>query len=188
MKQKYLIIIFIFFLFILTACSSETSVELIETKVEIIKDKEKTGAIEILDGDFKGQEFVPTVLHYEFTIKNIGNKKIDNIESENLIITIQPHDSLIAVSEKILGINIYNSSHYKNTGLGFGTSYATSLEPDQEETFAVYFDLGISEKTSEVSLLVPSRDELKELIEHALEATLVIELDEEEIARFDINP
>lgn len=187
--MKQIRVYFFLSMFMLVAsCSSGYAVELVHTQVEIVEDKEKTGAIEITQSDQKGQELVPTVLHYEFTIKNIGSEKINQIEDKNLEIKIQPHDTLIDSSKNIIGFNIFNPSEYQGTGLGHGKTYATSIDPNQEEKFSIYFDLGVSEENPEVSQLVPSKKALQELTEHALEATLVIELDREEIARFDMEP
>ncbi|MEI3614858.1 hypothetical protein [Pseudogracilibacillus sp. SO30301A] len=187
MKQTRIFFFLIIFMLV-ASCSSDYAVELVQTQVEIVKDKEKTRAIVITEGEQKGQELVPTVLHYEFTIKNIGSKKINQIEDKNLEIKIQPHDTLIASSKNIIGFNIFNPSEYQDTGLGHGKTYATSIEPDQEEKFSIYFELGVSEENSEVSQPVPSKKALQELTDQALEATLVIVLDEEEIARFDMEP
>ena len=188
MKQKYLWFIFVYILLFLSACTSETSVELVDTSVQIMRDEDNTSLIDMLDINLKKEAYIPTVLYYEFTLKNIGETNIDFNDKECLEITIQPHDSLIAISEEILGFNIYHADNYQGTDFGAGKSNVTYLEPGQEETFVVFFDMGISEKSSVVSLHTATEGELDQLTEHALEATLIIEIEEEEIARFDINP
>ena len=161
--------------------------ELTSTSAEIIKNKEKTGSIITVDDEQNTVELVPTSLYYEFTIKNIGNTKINDLENTDLDITIQPHDSLIESSNEIIGFNIFDPDEYDLTGLGYGHSFASSIETGEEEIFTLHYDIGVDEETPDVSILVPSQEELEALTEHALDATLIISLEDEEIARFDMK-
>jgi len=178
-----LILIFSF----LTACSSDTAVELTDITTKIIKNKEITGSITITNDEEQTQELVPTTLFYELTIKNIGNTRLTNLDNENLNIKIQPHDSLIATSKEIIGFNIFDPSEYGDTGLGYGHTFARSIEPGQEEIFTLHYDLGVDEATAEVPFKVPSTEKMETLTEKALDATLIISLQDEEIARFDMK-
>ena len=120
MKRFIILLGFISLFTLLTACSSKPSVELVNASVDIVNDKDRVGAIGITEGDKKGQELVPTALYYEFTIKNIGNKKIGDAANKGLEmkagggldIKIEPNDNLVASSKEIIGFNIYNPSEY----------------------------------------------------------------------------
>ncbi|MDE3841030.1 hypothetical protein C0966_17340 (plasmid) [Bacillus methanolicus] len=97
---------------LLTACSSNSSLELVKSKVDIVNDKSKVGAIGITEGDKKGQELIPTALYYEFEIKNNGNKKIGGIGDKRLQVKIEPNDKLAAISKETVGFNIFKPSLY----------------------------------------------------------------------------
>lgn len=182
MKRFIVLLTLISVIAILTACSSEPSLELINKKVDIINDKGKTGAMILQQGEKAGKEVVPTALYYTFTIKNEGSKK-----TKPLIVKIEPNEKLLSVSKEVMGFNIFNPEEYNNSGLGYGGStYGTILEPNTEGKFILHYDLGVDEETTE-ALLVPSKEQLKKLEDNALEATLIVLLDNEEIARFDLN-
>jgi hypothetical protein len=178
---------FISLLTLLTACSSKPSLELVNTNVDIINDKDKLGAIGITEGDKKGQELVPTALYYEFTIKNNGNKKIGDIGDKGLEIQIKPNDNLVASSKEIMGFNIFNPSEYEASGMGHGHTFTSIIEPDQKEKYTLHYDLGVSEENPQAPFLVPSKEQLKKLNDNALDATLIVLLDDKEIARFDLK-
>ncbi|MBM7692468.1 hypothetical protein JOC77_001898 [Peribacillus deserti] len=187
MKRFMVLICFISLLTLLTACSSKPSLELVNTNVDIVNDKDKVGAIGITEGDKKGKELVPTALYYEFAIKNTGNKKIGDIGEKGIQIKIEPNDNLVASSKEIIGFNIFNPSEYEASGLGYGHTSAYILEPDQEEKYTLHYDLGVSEDNPQVPFLVPSKEQLKKLKDNALDATLIVLLDDKEIARFDLK-
>ncbi len=163
--------------------------------VDIVNDKDRVGAIGITEGDKKGQELVPTALYYEFTIKNIGNKKIgdaankglDMKAGEGLDIKIEPNDNLVASSKEIIGFNIFNPSDYNESGLGYGSNYHSVLEPDEEGKYTLHYELGVSEENPNVPILVPSKDQLEKLKNNALDATLIVLLEGKEIARFELQ-
>ncbi|MBZ5751663.1 hypothetical protein [Metabacillus rhizolycopersici] len=187
LKRLVVLIGFISILTLLTACSSKPSVELVNTSVDIINDKDKLGAIGITEGDKKGQELVPTALYYEFTIKNTGNKKIGDTGDKGLEIKIEPNDNLVVSSKEIIGFNIFNLSEYGESGLGYGYTFASILEPDQEGKYTLHFNLGVSEENPQVPFLVPSKEQLEKLNDDALDATLIVLLEDKEIARFDLR-
>jgi hypothetical protein len=186
MKRFFIFLSFISLFTILTACSSQTSLELVNTNVDIINDKSRLGSFEITEGDKKGQELVPTALYYEFTIKNIGNKKIGGIGDKGLQLKIEPHDSLVAASKEIIGFNIFDPNEYEETGLGYGHSFIKILEPDKKSKFILHYDLGVSEENPQVPL-VPPAEKLKKLEDHALNASLIVMSGDKEIARFDLK-
>lgn len=166
---------------LLTSCSSKPSLELVNSNVDIVNDKSKVGAIGITEGDKKGQELVPTALYQEFEIKNNGNKKIEGIGDKGLQVKIEPNDKLVAISKETVGFNIFKSSAYDGTGVGFGTSFDGKIQPNKT------FDLGVSEENPQVPLRVPSKEKLKKLKDHALDALLIVTLDGKEITRFKLK-
>ncbi|MGG0413358.1 hypothetical protein [Peribacillus simplex] len=187
--RKCIFFISLFFVSIfLSACSSNPSLELVDANVDIVKDKSLVGSIGITEGERKGAELIPTALFYEFTIKNSGNKTVGIEEVDKGIeLKIEPKDKLKAVSEDVIGFNIYNPEDYNESGVGFGQSFFSVLKPDQKGKYTLHYDLGVSEENSQVPLLVPSKEKLDELKEYAFDAFLVVTIEKEEIARFDLN-
>ncbi len=188
MRKCFVFISLFFVLFFLSACSSNPSLELVDAKVDIVKDKDLLGAIVITEGERKGDELIPTALFYEFTIKNTGNKTADIEEVDKGIeLKIEPKDKLKAVSEDVIGFNIYDPEDYNGSGVGFGHSFLPVLNPDQKGEYTLNYDLGVSEENSQVPLLVPSKEKLAKLKEYAFDAFLVVTIDNQEIARFDLS-
>lgn len=186
--KRYIMVLGLILLFtLLTACSSKPSLELVNSKVDIVNDKSKVGAIGITEGDKKGQEVVPTTLYYVFIIKNNGNQKIGRISDKGLKIKIKPHDKLVATSKKVVGFNIFNPSEYEGTGVGYGSSYEGVIQPKKNGKFTLLFELGVDEENPQVPIRVPSKEKLKKLMDNALDATLIVLLDDKEIARFDLK-
>jgi hypothetical protein len=187
--RKYFLFINLFFvLFFLSACSSKPSLELVDANVDIVKDKNLLGSIGITEGEKKGDELIPTALFYEFTIKNIGNKTVGIEEIDNGIeLKIEPKDKLKSVSEDVIGFNIYNPEDYNGSGVGFGHTFSSVLKSDQKGKYTLNYDLGVSEENSQVPLLVPSKEKLDELKEYEFNAFLVVTIENQEIARFDLN-
>ncbi|WP_249871779.1 hypothetical protein [Oceanobacillus saliphilus] len=178
----------IFVLFILSACSSNSSLELLDATVDIVKDKNLLGSIGITEGGREGEELIPTALFYEFTIKNTGNKTLGIGEvDKGIVLEIEPKEILKSVSEDVIGFNIYNPEDYNESGLGFGQTSSLVLEPDQNAKYTLHYLLGVSEKNPDVPILVPSKEKLEELRDNAFNAFLVITVENEEIARFDLN-
>ena len=185
--KRFIIFLGVISLFtILSSCSSKPSIKLINSNVSITNDKTKVGSIGITQGNKKGQYLVPTALYYEFKIKNVGNKKIGDFGDKGLKIKIEPNSKLKILSKEIVGFNIFNPSSYVASGVGHGSSFVSLLEPGQEGKFIFSYDLGVSEKNSEVPLMVPSQEKLKKLEEGALNASLIVTLEDKEIARFDL--
>lgn len=107
MKKAMLVLSLITICFILISCDNKASLSLVSTSVDIVNDKGKTGSIIITEGDKKGQELIPTALYYEFTIKNVGNKKVGGINNKSLQVKIEPKDNLKSASIDVVGFNIY---------------------------------------------------------------------------------
>ncbi|MFE4705675.1 hypothetical protein [Peribacillus simplex] len=188
MRKWFLFISLIFALFFLSACSSNPSLELVDANVDIVKDKSLLGSIGITEGERKGDELIPTALFYKFTIRNTGNKTagIEEVD-KGIELKIEPKDKLRAVSEDVIGFNIYDPEGYNGSGVGFGHSFLSILKPDEKGEYTLNYDLGVSEENSQVPLLVPSIDKLDELKENAFDAFLVVTIENQEIARFDLN-
>ncbi|MFF2458963.1 hypothetical protein [Peribacillus simplex] len=188
MRKCFLFISLFIVLSFLSACSSNPSIELVDANVDIVKDKSLLGSIGITEGERKGDELVPTALFYKFSIKNTGNKTagIEEVD-KGIELKIEPKDKLRAVSEDVIGFNIYDPEEYNGSGVGFGHSFLSVLKPDEKGEYTLNYDLGVSEENSQVPLLVPSKDKLDELKKHALDAFLVVTIENQEIARFDLN-
>ncbi|GAB3058400.1 hypothetical protein [Virgibacillus ainsalahensis] len=188
MRIWNLFISLFFVLFFLSACSSDPSLELVDANVDIVKDKRLLGSIGITEGERKGDELVPTALYYKFTIKNTGNKTVGVREVDKGInIKIEPKDKLKSVSEDVIGFNIYHPEDYNESGVGFGHTASRVLKSDQNGKYTLHYELGVSEENSQVPLLVPSKEKLDELKANAFNAFLVVTIENEEIARFDLN-
>ncbi|MEY8192116.1 hypothetical protein AB4X15_20975 [Peribacillus simplex] len=188
MRKCFLFISLFIVLSFLSACSSNPSIELVDVDVDIVKDKSLLGSIGITEGERKGDELVPTALFYKFTIKNTGNKTagIEEVD-KGIELKIEPKDELRAMSEDVIGFNIYDPEEYNASGVGFGHSFLSVLKPDEKGEYTLNYDLGVSEENSQVPLLVPSKDKLDELKRHALDALLVVTIENQDIARFDLN-
>lgn len=186
--RKFIISMGVILIFtFLSACSSKPSVQLINSNVSIVNDKSKLGSIVITKGDKKGQELVPTALYYEFTIKNTGNRSIGSIEKDKgLKIKIVPNNELETTSKEVVGFNIFDQSSYAHSGVGYGHTFVPILKSGEEGKFVLNYELGVSKKDPEVPLMVPSAEKLKELQDNALNASLVIMLEDTEIARFNL--
>ncbi|MFJ7309687.1 hypothetical protein [Peribacillus frigoritolerans] len=90
------------------------------------------------------------------------------------------------MSEDVIGFNIYNPDDYNGSGVGFGHSFSSVLKPDEKGEYTLNYDLGVSEENSQVPL-VPSKEKLDELKEYTFDAFLVVTIENQEIARFDLN-
>ncbi|WP_278693184.1 hypothetical protein [Parageobacillus thermoglucosidasius] len=172
---------------LLTACSSKPSLELVNSKVDIVKDKSIVGSIVITEGDKKGQELIPTALYYEFKIKNNGNRKIGGTGDKALQVKIVPNKKLVTTSKETVGFNIFNPSSYDGTGLGYGASFVEEIQPDKIGKFILTFELGVSEENPQVPIRVPAKDKLEKLKENALDGSLIVTSDGKEIAQFDLK-
>lgn len=186
--KRFIMLLGVILLFtLLTSCSSKPSLELVNSNVDIVNDKSTVGAIGITEGYKKGQELVPTALYYEFEIKNNGNKKIEGIGDKGLQVKIEPNDKLVAISKETVGFNIFKPSAYDGTGVGFGISFDGEIQPNKNGRYILTFDLGVSEENPQVPLRVPSKEKLKKLKDHALDALLIVTLDGKEITRFKLK-
>ena len=185
MKRFIVLLTFVSVIAVISACSTKQSLELIDTEVDIINDKERTGSVIVQEDEKAEQEFVLTSLYYTFSIKNEGNKKIGNTK-EGLSVKIEPNEKLLTVSNEVMGFNIFNPKEYNDSGLGYGHSFNGVLEPNDEGQYILYYELGINEESTEVPL-APSKEQLDKLKTNALEATLIVTLGNEEIARFDLS-
>ena len=189
MKRNILIFQLLSLLVILGACSTVPSIGLIAAEAEITSDPHKVGSTEIELNNGEKEYIPPTSLYYTFSVKNEGNRKIgkENAE-EGLRVKIEPHEKLLTASEEVIGLNIFDKNTYdeKGMGYGYGYSYVNMLEPDDTSEFIIYYDLGYDADSSDVRP-APNRQQLDLLISNALEATLIVTVGNEEIARFDLS-
>ncbi|MGE8081613.1 hypothetical protein [Peribacillus loiseleuriae] len=191
---KFVISIFTVLL-LLSGCSSKPSLDLVSATVEIRNDEGRLGGIGITSGEKKGEIIVPIALSYDFVLKNTGGKTIGGMEKLNsetyeyddgIKVYIEPNENLQAVTKEVMGFNIYNEKERKLAYLGIGETSSPVIEPNQEGKYTFDFDLGALEKNPEIRL-APSSEQLEKLKEHAMDATLIVSVEGEEIARFDLS-
>jgi hypothetical protein len=128
-------------------------------------------------------------------LKNTGSKTLGGAENPNsetfefddgIKVYIEPNETLQAVTKEGIGFNIFNEEGREQARLGMGKTSIPVLEPNQEGEYTFDFELGALEGNSEISL-APAQVQLDELVKNALEATVVIYVENEEIARFDLT-
>jgi hypothetical protein len=178
-------------LLLLSGCSSKPSLDLVSSKVELRNDEERLGGVGITSGEKKGEIIVPIALSYDFVLKNTGKKSLGETKKLNeqnyefddgIKVNIEPNEKLKAVSEEVMGINIYGEEGH----IGLGRSILAVLEPNQEGTYTFDYTLGALEKNPDLKL-APSSEQLEKLKEHAMDAFLIVSIEGEEIARFDLS-
>ncbi|MED3575648.1 hypothetical protein [Cytobacillus praedii] len=174
---------------LLIGCSNNPSLELISSTVEIRDDK--SGGIGITSGEQKGEFIQPLSLSYHFVLKNTGTKTLGGMEKINdeqfefddgIKVYIEPNEKLKAVSEEVLGFIIYDGEE----NLGMGKTSIPVLEPNQEGEYTLDFNLGALEENPKIKL-APSTEKLDKLKRDAMDATLIVSIEDEEIARFDLS-
>lgn len=184
-------------LLLLSGCSSKPSLELVSSTVDIRNDEERLGGIGITSGEKSGEIIVPTALSYDFVLKNTGKKTLGSAENPNkqtfeyddgIKVHIEPNEKLKAVSEEIMGVNIFSFDEEGRqiAELGTGKTGVPIIEPNQEGKYTFDFILGANEENPEIRV-VPSAEQLEKLKENAMEASLIVSIEGEEIARFDLS-
>lgn len=190
---KFVISIFTVQLLLLSGCSSKPSLDLVSSTVEIRNDEERLGAIGITSGENKGEIIVPIALSYDFVLKNTGEKTLGGAKKLNeqkyeyddgIKVYIEPNEKLKAVSEEVMGFNIYEED--KEGKLGMGKTILPVLEPNQDGKYTLDFILGALEENPDIKL-APSSEQLEKLKEQAMDATLIISVEGVEIAVFDLS-
>lgn len=179
-------------LFLLSGCSSKpSSLDLVNSTVEFRNDEERLGGIGITSGEKKGEIIVPIALSYDFVLKNTGEKTLGKAKKLNeqkfeyddgIKVYIEPNEKLKAVSEEVMGSNIYD----EEGNLGIGKTNLPVLELNKEGKYTLDFILGALEENPDI-ILAPSSEQLEKLKEYAMDATLIVSVEGEEIARFDLS-
>lgn len=192
MKRFVAFFIMLLLAFALAGCSPEPSFELVDSSASITNDRDIAGAVGITEGEKKGQELVPTVLYYQFTLKNngfsaVGIDKIETPREKGLEVKIEPGEDFKAVLKETVGLNVFDPDSYNGTGLGYGARLALVLKPGEQAESYLTFDLGVSEKSPNTSLIVPSAEKLEQILKYAGDADLVILDKDVEIGRFDLS-
>lgn len=189
MESKGFFISIITILLLLSGCSNKPSLELVSSTVDIGNDEERLGGIEIISGEKRGEIIVPAALSYKFVLKNTGNNTLGSANSPNpttfeyddgIKVHIEPNEKLKAVSEEIIGVNIFDAE------LAIGKSSVPIIEPNQEGTYTFDFRLSYNDENPELRV-VPSVEQLEKLENNAMEASLIVTIKGEEIARFDLS-
>ncbi|AGK54477.1 hypothetical protein [Bacillus sp. 1NLA3E] len=184
-------------LLLLSGCSSKPSLELVSSTVDIRNDEERLGGIGVTSGEKSGEIIVPTVLSYDFVLKNTGKQILGRAENPNkqtyeyddgIKVFIEPNEKLKAVSKEIMGVNIFSFDEEGRqiAELGIGKTGVPIIEPNQEGKYTFDFILGANEENPELRV-VPSSEQLEKLKENAMEASLIVYIEDEEIARFDLS-
>lgn len=169
------------FLRFFSGYASDLSLKLEKYNVRVVTDQSISGSIEVTEGDEKGKELVPTVLFYEFTIRNEGRKTISGSEND-LQMKIVPSDNLKKVSKETVGIDIFEP----DSDLGYGQSIEGNLFNSNEDCkFTLEFDL--SKESPPGTLITPSEEDLQKLLDNASDASFIITYKDQEAARFDLN-
>lgn len=147
---------------------SNLALELIDSKATITNEKNSS------------------VLYYDFTIQNTGNKTVGRIKNfDDLQIEIIPNKKLIDVYTEIYGMNRLNN--FIND-LGHGLSIdGDFLNTNKECDLTFSYDLATREEDLLALRIMPSADQLEKLQRNALDASLLILYKDTEIARFDLN-
>ena len=183
-------LIFFIFLLVLNGCSSKPSIELISSSVEIRDSADGHGHV-ITSGERKGEVIKTIALHYDFVLKNTGNKTLGGNEKPNPVtfgyddgidITIEPNDKLKEVIKEEMGFNFFDKEE-RRMGKNGGSPI---LEPDEEAKYNIYYSLGAKEENPLIRL-APPQEQLDKLLENALKATLVIHIEDKEITRIDLS-
>src|SRR5699024_5737324 len=153
-------------------------------------DEERLGSIGITSGERKGESIVPIALSYDIILKNTGSKQLGNMEKINreefkyddgIEVYVEPSAGLKEMYMEIIGVNMYEPD-----ALGAGQTHEPILEPNQEGEYIFDFDLGALEENPDLQL-APPMEELEKLADHALDVDLVVIIEGEEIARFDLG-
>ncbi len=180
-------------LMLLSGCASKPSVELISSSVEIRDDR--SGGIGITSGEKEGEIIESISLSYDFVLKNTGKKVLGGVEKINsqtfeyndgIKVYIEPNEKLKEVTSEVMGFNIYNEEERQQARLGMGITGTPVLEQNQEGEYTLDFVLGSLEENPEISI-APSPEQLDKLKRNSLDATVIIHIEDEEIARFDLK-
>jgi uncharacterized protein YceK len=173
-------------LVLLSGCSSKPSIELLSSSVQISDDR--AGGI-VTHKDNQEKTIKPLSLSYTFTLKNTGNsvgsasKINNNFEYVNGIkATIVPNEKLTVVSNEVLGFNLYG----QEKTLGLGKTASPILGKNQQAEYTFDYLLGAKEDYPEIKS-APSEENLNKLLINALDAILIVSIEEKEIARFDLS-
>jgi len=182
MKKYVRFLCIVLLLFIISACSKPEDIKLTKADVMITENKDLVGSTTTTIGKHKNQTIVPTALYYTFTVKNNSNKPIFRSQLNKVKMRIEPDQDLLSVVEDTIGSNIYNVNKSK---IGWGQGVEEIAAKGTGE-FNLYYKLGAKQKSDELPL-APSKEELQNIKNLALKATLIVSKDGKEIARFKLD-
>src|SRR5690625_3598950 len=179
-------------LIVVSGCSNNQTLDLNNATVNLTNDEGRLGSIGITSGERAGENVVPIALSYDLSVKNTGKKEIGGMEKANkekfkyddgIEIHFEPNETLKEVVEEVMGFNIYNEDENK---LGTGKTGYPVLEPNQEGDYTFDFILGALEENPDLAL-APSMEQIEKLEKHAMDVILIISVEDEELARFDLS-
>lgn len=148
-----------------------------------------------MTGEKEGEIIQPITLSYTFVLKNTGKTDLGGIEKLNqqtyeyddgIKVYIEPNEKLQEVTEEVMGFNIFIEEEREQAGLGFGETGTPLLKPNQEKEYTIDFDLGALEENPEIRM-ASSSEQLDKLKKNAMDAMLIIVIEDEEIARFNLK-
>ncbi|MGX2959655.1 hypothetical protein JNUCC23_10385 [Peribacillus sp. JNUCC 23] len=91
MKRYIVLLTSLLIIAVLSACSSKTSLGLIDKEADIIKDKEKTGSTILQQGEKAGQEVVATSLYLQIYKNELMKVHLVPIgQDKNLVLEYSP--------------------------------------------------------------------------------------------------
>lgn len=161
--------------------ASDLSFKLQKYDIHVIHDKAVSGSVNMAEGGER-KELVPAALFYEFVIRNEGGKPISG-NMNDLQIKIVPSDALKKVSEKTVGVNLFEP----DSSFGSGQSVDGNIfSIHKDSALTLSFDL--CEVSPDGTMITPPEEKLEKLLEHASDASLIIIYKGEEAARIDLNP
>src|SRR5690625_259806 len=192
-KYFLFVISFSIILIIVSGCSGKQSLELKSATVELNNDEERLGATGITSGEREGEFIVHIALSYDIVLKNTGKRKLGEFAKINekefkvddgIEVKIKPNEKLKEISEDVMGFNIYNRNDDGILGVG-ETGYPV-LEPNKKGKYTIDFILGALVENPDLKL-APPIEQLERMKENAMVASLIVSLEGEEIASFDLS-
>ncbi|EEG78596.1 hypothetical protein [Dethiobacter alkaliphilus] len=144
-------------------------VGLSEVSVDIITDEAYTGSFSVGNNQ---EIFVSTALIYEFTLANTGRRQLGKYPV-TLQLTLE-HES-----------DLLNDILYS---MGWGFSGPGEIPPNEESKAVIHYELGVIDTKGVGGVQqLPDQDVLDEILDKALEATLIISEGHNELTRIDLR-
>jgi len=164
--------------------------KLVSTKIEIAKDKSRSGGTILTEGKDKGKQLVPTTIYYEFVLKNTGKHNIGSLDNKRaMTASLKADPSLEKKAKEIIGFNPFKKSGYDDaSGLGYGQGSVSLLKSHDKGDYGLSFDIGFTDENDQgMTMLNASDEQLDELKKELGNATLIIKEGKKVIGEFPLN-